>query len=162
MLQLLTVPLSNPDNLNLILGQTHFIKSVEDIHEALFEAVPGIAFGLAFCEASGKRLVRHSGTDVGLTELACTNAEAIGAGHSFVVFLGQGYFPINVLPKIRDVPEVCRIFCATANPVEVVVAETGQGRSILGVVDGFSPLGIESEADIAARKALLREFGYKA
>jgi adenosine/AMP kinase len=162
MLQLLTVPLSNPDNLNLILGQTHFIKSVEDIHEALFEAVPGIQFGLAFCEASGKRLVRQSGTDAALTDLACRNAQAIGAGHSFIVFLGQGYFPINVLPKIRDVPEVCRIFCATANPTEVVVAETGQGRSILGVVDGFPPLGIENETEIAARKALLREFGYKA
>ncbi len=162
MLQLLTVPLSNPDNLNLILGQAHFIKSVEDIHEALFEAVPGIQFGLAFCEASGKRLVRQSGTDTALTELACRNAQAVGAGHSFIVFLGQGYFPINVLPKIRDVPEVCRIFCATSNPTEVVVAETGQGRSILGVVDGFPPRGIENDAEIAARKALLREFGYKA
>lgn len=162
MLQLLTVTVSNPDNLNVILGQTHFIKSVEDIHEALFEAVPGISFGLAFCEASGKRLVRRSGTDAALTELACRNAQAIGAGHSFIVFLGQGYFPVNVLPKIRNVPEVCRIFCATANPVEAVVAETGQGRSILGVVDGFSPLGIENDEDISTRKALLREFGYKA
>lgn len=162
MLQLLTVTVENPDGLNLILGQTHFIKSVEDIHEALYEAVPGIQFGLAFCEASGKRLVRHSGTHAGLVELACKNAQAIGAGHSFIVFLGQGFFPINVLPKIRAVPEVCRVFCATANPTEVVVAETGQGRSILGVVDGFSPLGIENEDEIAARKTLLREFGYKA
>ena len=162
MLQLLTVTVSNPDSLNFILGQTHFIKSVEDIHEVLFEAVPGIQFGLAFCEASGKRLVRRSGTNTDLTELACHNAEAIGAGHSFIVFLGQGFFPINVLPKVRDVPEVCRIFCATANPVEVVIAETGQGRSVLGVVDGFPPLGIENDDDIAARKALLREFGYKA
>lgn len=162
MLQLLTVPVDNPDNLNLILGQTHFIKSVEDIHEALFETVPGIQFGLAFCEASGKRLVRHSGTDGALTELACRNAQAIGAGHSFLLFLGQGFFPVNVLPKVRNVPEVCRVFCATANPVEVIVAETGQGRSILGVVDGFAPLGIENDEEILARKTLLREFGYKA
>ncbi|WP_206952246.1 adenosine-specific kinase [Trinickia acidisoli] len=162
MLQLLTVTVANPDNLNFILGQTHFIKSVEDIHEALFETVPGIRFGLGFCEASGKRLVRRSGTDDVLVELACKNAQAIGAGHSFIVFLGQGFFPINVLASVRAVPEVCRIFCATANPAEVVVAETGQGRSILGVVDGFAPLGIENDDEIFARKALLREFGYKA
>lgn len=162
MLQLLTVTVSNPDSLNFILGQSHFIKSVEDIHEALYETVPGIQFGLAFCEASGKRLVRQSGTDAALTELACNNALAIGAGHSFIVFLGQGFFPVNVLAKIRAVPEVCRIFCATANPTEVVVGETGQGRSILGVVDGFAPLGIENDEEVLARKALLREFGYKA
>ncbi len=162
MLQLLTVTVSNPDSLNFILGQSHFIKSVEDIHEALYETVPGIPFGLAFCEASGKRLVRRSGTDAALTELACNNALAIGAGHSFIVFLGQGFFPVNVLAKIRAVPEVCRIFCATANPTEVVVGETGQGRSILGVVDGFAPLGIENDEEVLARKALLREFGYKA
>lgn len=162
MLQLLTVAISNPDNLNLILGQTHFIKSVEDIHEALYETVPGIQFGLAFCEASGKRLIRRSGTHSGLTELACQNATAIGAGHSFILFLGQGFFPINILPKVRNVPEVCRIFCATANPVEVVIAETDQGRSILGVVDGFPPLGIENDEEIVARKTLLRDFGYKA
>lgn len=162
MLQLLTVTVSNPDSLNFILGQSHFIKSVEDIHEALYETVPGIQFGLAFCEASGKRLVRRSGTDAALTELACNNALAIGAGHSFIVFLGQGFFPVNVLAKIRAVPEVCRIFCATANPTEVVVGETGQGRSILGVVDGFAPLGIENDEEVLARKALLREFGYKA
>ena len=162
MLQLLTVTVSNTDNLNLILGQTHFIKSVEDIHEALFESVPGIQFGLAFCEASGKRLVRKSGTNDDLTELAGRNAEAIGAGHSFLIFLGQGFFPINVLPKIRNVPEVCRIFCATANPVEVIVGETGQGRGILGVVDGFAPLGTENDEEIIARKTLLRDFGYKA
>ena len=162
MLQLLTVTVSNPDSLNFILGQSHFIKSVEDIHEALYEAVPGIRFGLAFCEASGKRLVRRSGTDAGLTELACNNAQAIGAGHSFIVFLGQGFFPLNVLAKIRAVPEVCRIFCATANPTEVVVGETGQGRSILGVVDGFPPLGVENDEEVLARKALLRKFGYKA
>ena len=159
MLQLLTVTVANPDSLNFILGQSHFIISVEDIHEALYQT--GIRFGLAFCEASGKRLVRRSGTDDDLIELACKNAQAIGAGHSLIVFLGQGFFPINVLPKVQAVPEVCRIFCATANPAEVVVAETGQGRSILGVVDGFPPLGIEHDEDIAARKALLREFGYK-
>lgn len=162
MLQLLTVIVTNPGNLNFILGQTHFIKSVEDIHEAMFAAVPGIKFGLAFCEASGKRLVRRSGTDADLTELACNNAMAIGAGHSFIVFLGEGFYPINVLNRIQAVPEVCRIFCATANPTEVVIAETGQGRSIIGVVDGFAPLGIESDEDIEWRKTLLRDIGYKA
>jgi uncharacterized protein len=162
MLQLLTVPISNPDSLNFILGQTHFIKSVDDIHEALFGAVPGIKFGLAFCEASGKRLVRRSGTDADLTQLACDNAMAIGAGHSFIVLLAQGIYPVNVLNTIKAVPEVCGIFCATANPTEVIIAETGQGRSIIGVVDGFTPLGIEDDVETDARKALLREIGYKA
>jgi uncharacterized protein len=162
MLQLLNVTVSNPDSLNFILGQTHFIKSVDDIHEALVGAVPGIKFGLAFCEASGKWLVRRSGTDAGLTQLACDNAMGIGAGHSFIVFLAQGFYPLNVLNTIKALPEVCGIFCATANPTEVVIAETGQGRSIIGVVDGFTPLGIENDVEIEARKALLREFGYKA
>ena len=162
MLQLLTVAIDKPETMNFILGQTHFIKSVEDIHEALVGTVPGIKFGLAFCEASGKRLVRRSGTDDGLVELACRNASAIGAGHGFVVFLGDGFYPVNVLNAIKAVPEVCRIFCATANPTEVVVAQTPQGRSILGVVDGFSPLGVENDEDVRWRKELLRSIGYKA
>ncbi|OMZ89871.1 hypothetical protein AQ932_06015 [Burkholderia pseudomallei] len=161
-MQLLSVAIDKPDTANFILGQTHFIKSVEDIHEALVGAVPGIRFGLAFCEASGKRLVRHSGTGAALTELACRNALAIGAGHCFLVFLDDGFYPLNVLNAIKAVPEVCRIFCATANPTEVVVAQSDQGRSILGVVDGFSPLGIETDEDVRWRKDLLRNIGYKA
>lgn len=161
-MQLITVPIENPAELNLILGQTHFIKTVEDVHEALVSAVPGIRFGLAFCEASGKRLVRWSGTDDALTELARRNALAIGAGHSFIIFLGAGFFPLNILNTIKMVPEVCRIFCATANPLEVIVAETGQGRGILGVIDGGAPLGVEAAADIAWRKDFLRQIGYKA
>jgi len=154
------VEIENPDGLNLILGQSHFIKTVEDVHEALVGAVPGIQFGLAFCEASGDCLVRHSGTDAKLEQLAIRNAKAIGAGHSFVVFLGNA-FPINVLQAIQRVPEVCRIFCATANAVQVVVAETEQGRGILGVIDGVSPKGIEDEKGIAWRKGFLRKIGYK-
>ena len=161
-MQLLTVAIDKPEGMNAILGQTHFIKSVEDIHEALFGAVPGIRFGLAFCEASGKRLVRHSGTDDALTELACRNAQAIGAGHGFIVLLGDGFYPVNVLNALKAVPEVCRIYCASANPIEVVVAETAQGRGILGVVDGFGPLGIEGDEDVQWRKGLLRDIGYKA
>lgn len=155
------VTMHNPDELNLILGQSHFIKTVEDLHEVLISAVPGIQFGLAFCEASTQRLVRWSGTDNSLIEIAKQNAMQIGSGHSFIIFLGQGFFPINVLNQIKLVPEVCRIFCATANPVQVVVAESEQGRGILGVIDGQTPLGIESETEIADRKALLRRFGYK-
>ncbi len=149
-----------PDAVNLILGQAHFIKTVEDLHEALVTAVPGIACGLAFCESSGPCLVRWSGTDQELIELARSNAEAIGAGHSFLILLRNCY-PINVLPAIRQVPEVCGIYCATSNPVEVILAETTQGRGILGVVDGLPPKGIEQETDITARKALLRQIGYK-
>ena len=146
---------------NFILGQTHFIKSVEDLHEALVGAVPGIKFGLAFCEASGKCLVWCSGTDPEMIQLAQKNASALGAGHCFIVFLGEGFFPVNVLNAIKMVPEVCRIFCATANPVEVVVAETDQGRGVLGVIDGFPPKGVEGEDDVAWRKNLLRQIGYK-
>ena len=160
-MQLLTVKIDKPEAINFILGQTHFIKTVEDVHEALVGAVPGIKFGLAFCEASGKCLVRLSGTDAAMTELARANALALGAGHSFIVFLGEGFFPLNVLNALKLVPEVCRIFCATANPTEVVIAATEQGRGILGVVDGASPLGVESEADAAWRKGLLRQIGYK-
>jgi uncharacterized protein len=156
-----TVVIDKPEAINFILGQTHFIKSVEDLHEALVTAVPGIKFGLAFCEASGKCLIRWSGTDEAMIELAKKHAQAIAAGHSFIVFLGEGFYPVNVLNAIKMVPEVCRIFCATANPTEVLVAETGQGRGIMGVVDGFSPKGIEGEEDIAWRKGLLRKIGYK-
>ena len=143
-MQLITIRIDKPDTANFILGQTHFIKSVEDIHEALVSAVPGIKFGLAFCEASGKCLVRCSGTDAAMVELAQKNASALGAGHCFIVFLGEGYYPVNVLNAIKMVPEVSRVFCATANPVEVVVAETNQGRGVLGVIDGSSPKGIEA------------------
>lgn len=160
-MDLQSITIDKPAELNFILGQTHFIKTVEDIHEALVAAVPGIQFGLAFCEASGKRLIRWTGTDDGLIELAQKNAEAIGAGHSFILFLGEGFFPINVLNALKMVPEVCRIFCATANPTQVLVAESEQGRGILGVIDGASPLGIEGEEDIAWRKDFLRQIGYK-
>lgn len=160
-MQLLTVRIEKPDAINFILGQTHFIKSVDDIHEALVGAVPGIKFGLAFCEASGKCLIRWSGTDGSMIELARTNAGAIGAGHSFILFLGEHFYPVNVLNTLKIVPEVCRIFCATANPTEVVIAETEQGRGILGVVDGFSPKGFEGDADIRWRKDFLRQIGYK-
>ncbi|PTL36561.1 hypothetical protein CLG94_04230 [Candidatus Methylomirabilis limnetica] len=156
----ISVTIRKPDTVNLILGQAHFIKTVEDLHEALVTAVPGIAFGLAFCESSGPCLVRWSGTDQELVELARNNAQAIGAGHSFLIFL-RSCFPINVLPAIRQVPEVCGIYCATANQVEVILAETPHGRGIVGVVDGHPPKGIEQESDIAERKALLRQFGYK-
>ena len=157
---LISKAIQKPDDVNVILGQAHFIKTVEDLHEALVTAVPNIAFGLAFCEASDACLVRWSGTDQELTELARNNSQAIGAGHSFVIFL-RNCFPINVLPAIRQVPEVCGLYCATANHVEVIMAETGLGRGILGVVDGSSPKGIEQESDIADRKAMLRQFGYK-
>ncbi|MBV8211805.1 MAG: adenosine-specific kinase [Verrucomicrobia bacterium] len=160
-MELITVKIEKPDNLNVILGQAHFIKTVEDIHEALVTAVPGIQFGLAFCEASGLCLVRWSGTNSVLVELAQQNAEAISAGHSFIIFLGEGFYPVNVLNAIKAVPEVCRIYCATANPVEVVLAATEQGRGILGVIDGEPPKGVEVEQDIALRKGLLRQIGYK-
>ena len=160
-MQLVSAKIEKPEATNFILGQTHFIKSVEDIHEALVGSVPGIKFGLAFCEASGKCLVRWSGTDPAMIELAQRNARNIAAGHSFVVFLGEGFYPVYVLNAVKMVPEVCRIFCATANPTEVILVETEQGRAIVGVVDGFPPKGVEGEADIAWRKNLLRQFGYK-
>lgn len=161
-MEIRTIRIEKPDNINFILGQSHFIKSVEDIHEALVTAVPGIQFGLAFCEASGECLVRWSGTDEKMIDLARKNALSVGAGHSFVVFLGDGFFPINVLQSIKRVPEVCRIFCATANPTEVMVAQTEQGRGILGVIDGAAPRGLEGEEDITWRKGFLRQIGYKA
>lgn len=160
-MELIIVKIDKPEAVNFILGQTHFIKSVEDIHEALVAAVPGIKFGLAFCEASGKCLIRWSGTDPAMVELARKNAMAIAAGHCFIVFLGEGFYPLNVLNALKAVPEVCRIFCATANPTEIVLAETEQGRAILGVVDGFRTQGIEGEEDIRWRKDLLRKIGYK-
>ena len=135
-IKLTAIQIEKPEPINFILGQTHFIKSVEDIHEALVGAVPGIKFGLAFCEASGKCLVRWTGTDPAMIELARKNALAIGAGHSFILFLGEGFYPVNVLNAVKMVPEVCRIFCATANPTQVLMAETAQGRGIVGVVDG--------------------------
>ncbi len=153
--------IEKPQETNFILGQSHFIKTVEDIHEALVNTVPGIQFGLAFCEASGKCLVRWSGTDEEMIALAQKNAMAIGAGHSFILFLGQGFFPINVLNAIKAVPEVCHIFCATANPARVLVARTEQGNAIVGVVDGESPTGIEGPEDITWRKEFLRKIGYK-
>ena len=160
-MELSTVRIENPDELNFILGHTHFIKSVEDLYETLVSAVPGIKFGIAFCEASGVALVRWAGTDEKLIELAQRNAQALSAGHSFIIFLGSGFFPINVLNAIKAVPEVCHIFCATANPVEVIIAETEQGRGILGVIDGVKTKGIEGDSDIAWRKDFLRTIGYK-
>jgi adenosine/AMP kinase len=160
-MQLTTIRIEKPETTNFILGQSHFIKTVEDIHEALVNAVPGIKFGVAFCEASGKCLVRSSGTDPAAAELARKNARAIGAGHCFIIVLGDGFYPINVLNAVKMVPEVCRIYCATANPTEVIVAETDQGRGVVGVVDGFSPKGIEGDEDIQWRKGLLRQIGYK-
>ena len=159
-MDLKVVPIQVPDEINLILGQSHFIKTVEDLHEALAGSVPGIQFGLAFCEASGPALVRWSGTDEDLTERARTTMREVGAGHAFLILL-RNAFPINVLPAVRAVQEVCTIFCATANPVQVIVAETEQGRGILGVIDGGPPLGVESDQDVASRKNLLRSIGYK-
>ena len=150
-----------PEGCNIIFGQTHFIKSVEDIYEAMVTHVPGVKFGLAFCESSGECLIRWAGTDRAMMDLAKQNASAIAAGHTFIVFLGEGYYPINVLNALKMVPEVCHIFCATANPTQVIVAETEQGRGVLGVVDGFKPLGIEDDEGIAWRKGFLRAIGYK-
>ena len=161
-MDLQTVKIEKPDEINFILGQSHFIKTIEDIHEALVSAVPGIKFGVAFCEASGACLIRWSGTDGAMIELAQKNAQAISAGHSFIIFLNEGYFPINVLNAVKNLPEVCSIFCATANPVEVVVADNGIGRAILGVFDGEKPKGIEGSEEIAWRKGFLRKIGYKA
>ena len=160
-MELTVVQIEKPEAVNLILGQSHFIKTVEDLHEALVSSVPGIKFGLAFCESSGPALVRASGTDDELIELAKRNALALSAGHSFIIFLGDGFYPVNVLNVVKMVPEVCHIFCATANPVEVILVETEQGRGILGVVDGVKTKGIETEDDITQRKNFLRMIGYK-
>jgi uncharacterized protein len=160
-MEIKVVKVEKPEKTNFVLGQSHFIKTVEDIHEALVSTVPGIKFGLAFCESSGKCLVRWTGTDQAMIKLAMKNAMSIGAGHSFILFLADGYYPVNILNAIKAVPEVAGIFCATANPAEVLVAETDQGRGILGVIDGASPKGVEQEEDIAWRKDLLRKIGYK-
>jgi hypothetical protein len=154
------VGIEKPAEANLILGQAHFIKTAEDLYEALVCSAPGIRFGLAFCEASGDGLIRAEGTDEALKTLAVENAKNIGAGHSFVILLGNAY-PINVLNAVKGCPEICRIYCATANPCQVVVAETDQGRGILGVIDGFAPKGVEDDAGAARRKELLRKIGYK-
>ena len=159
-MELTAVPLERPDDVNVIVGQSHFIKTVEDLHEALAGSSPHLRFGIAFCEASGPCLIRRSGNDDELVQLAVRNAETIAAGHSFVVVLRDG-FPVNVLNSLKQVPEVCTIFCATANPVEVLVAETDLGRGVVGVIDGMPPAGVETETDVADRMALLRRIGYK-
>jgi adenosine/AMP kinase len=160
-IELKIVSIDKPEEVNIILGQSHFIKTVEDVHEALVNTVPGIKFGLAFCEASGRCLIRWSGTDEAMIALARQNASALSAGHAFLITLAPGYYPVNVLNSVRNVPEVCRIFCATANPVQVIVAETAQGRGIMGVVDGLPSAGIEADEDIKWRKDFLRMIGYK-
>lgn len=159
-MELSVVEIEKPDDVNLVLGQAHFIKTVDDLHEALAGSSPHLRFGVAFCESSGPRLVRRSGNDEELVAIAVRNLQAIGAGHAFLVLLREGY-PVNVLNRLQQVPEVCRIFCATANPVQVIVAETEQGRGILGVVDGGTPLGVETDEDVDARRSLLRTLGYK-
>ncbi len=159
-MEIKVVPIEKPAEVNLILGQAHFIKTVEDLHEAMVNSVPGARFGLAFCESSGPALVRWSGTDPELVELAKKNALHLGCGHVFLILM-RGMYPINVLNAIKAVPEVCRIFCATANPVEVIVAETSQGRGVLGVIDGIKTKGVEGEKEQAERKELLRKLGYK-
>ncbi len=159
-MELVVVPIEKPEDLNVILGQAHFVKTVEDLHEALVGSSPHLRFGLAFCEASGKRLVRRSGNDPELVDLAVRNALALGAGHCFVVLVREGY-PVNVLNQLKQVPEVCTIYCASANRVEVVLAETDFGRGVLGVIDGSSPVGVETDEDVAERKSLLRAIGYK-
>lgn len=160
-MELMTVTIEKPEPVSVIIGQSHFVKTVEDIHEAMVNCVPGIKFGLAFCEASIKRLVRVTGTDEDLKALAAKNAYALRAGHVFVLHLAEGYYPINVLNAIKMVPEVCHIFCATANPVQVIVAETDQGRGVLGVIDGYSQVGIEDAEGMAWRHKIVRDFGYK-
>lgn len=159
-MDLAAVRIEKPDDVNVIVGQAHFIKSVEDLHEVLAASSPHLRFGIAFCESSGPRLVRRSGNDPALTELATRNAQALGTGHAFVVLLREG-FPVSVLNALKLVPEVCTIFCATANPVEILVVATAAGRGIVGVVDGGAPLGVETEQDVQDRKQLLRRFGYK-
>ena len=159
-MELKTVKIEKPADLNFILGQSHFIKTVEDLYEAIVQTVPGMKFGIGFCESSGPALVRHAGNDARLVELARQNALALSCGHCFIIFM-EGGFPLNILNAIKSVPEVCQVFCATANPVEVVVAETEQGRGILGVIDGVKAKGIETEADIKVRKEFLRKIGYK-
>ncbi len=160
-MELVTVQIEKPEDINFILGQSHFIKTVEDLHEALVQSAPGIKFGLAFCESSGATLVRWSGNDEAMIALAQKNALALSAGHAFIIFLGAGFFPLNVLNAVKRVPEVCNIFCATANPVQVIIAETELGRGIMGVIDGLRPKGVEDDEGIRWRKNFLRRIGYK-
>jgi adenosine/AMP kinase len=160
-MELKLVAIEKPDPINFVLGQSHFIKTVEDMYEALVTSVPGIKFGLAFCEASGPCLIRTAGTDDALIGLAQENAVALSAGHSFILFLGEGFFPVNILNTVKMIPEVCSIFCATANPTQVILAETEQGRGILGVIDGEASKGVEGPEDIAHRHSFLRMIGYK-
>jgi hypothetical protein len=161
MIEMKSIRMKIPEGCNIILGQTHFLKTVEDLFEVMVTAVPNIKFGLAFCESSGKCLVRSEGTDKELQRVAEKNALELSTGHTFLIILGKGFYPINVLNAIKNVPEVCSIFAATANPVEVIIAETEQGRGILGVVDGFKSKGIETEKDVKERKEFLRKIGYK-
>lgn len=154
------VPIEKPENANVIIGQSHFIKTVEDLSEILITTVPGIKFGIAFCESSDKRLVRHTGNDMEFENLAIKNALGIGAGHSFIIVMRNAY-PINVLKKIKDCDEICTIFCATANPVDVLILEEGEKRGIIGVLDGGMPKGVENDEDIKERKDFLRKIGYK-
>jgi adenosine/AMP kinase len=160
MLEFKVIKIDKPVDLNFILGQSHFIKTVEDLYEVLVSSVPGIKFGLAFTEASGACKIRSEGNDVVLKELACKNALNLACGHSFIIFLKEAY-PINILNAIKSIPEVCNIFCATANPTEVIIAESSSGRGILGVIDGLLPKGREEAADISWRRDLLRKIGYK-
>ena len=159
-MEIKTVAMEIPDGANIIIGQTHFIKTAEDLYEVMVNAVPGIKFGIAFCEASGPCLVRAEGNDRSLKEIAIRNASNIAAGHTFVILIKEA-FPVNVLNSIKNCPEVCSIYCATANPVQLIVAETEQGRGIMGVIDGYSPKGVETEKDVQNRKQFLRKIGYK-
>jgi hypothetical protein len=159
-MELKIVKIEKPADMNFILGQSHFIKTVEDLHEAIVQTVPGMKFGIGFCESSGPALVRYAGNDPKLIKLAQTNALELACGHCFIIFM-EGGFPINILNTVKNVPEVCQVFCATANPVEVIVAETEGGRGILGVIDGLKTKGIETDADIKVRKYFLRKIGYK-
>lgn len=161
-MNLTSVMIEKPEEINFILGQSHFIKTVDDIHEALVSSVPGIKFGLAFCEASGACLIRATGTDKAMIKLAKQNASSIAAGHSFILFLGEGFYPINVMNTLKHIPEICEIYCATANPAEVVIADNGKGRAVLGVFDGEKPKGVETDEDVVWRKDFLRKIGYKA
>ena len=159
-MEITTIRIEKPDDMNFILGQAHFIKTVEDLYEAIVQTVPGMKFGIGFCESSGPALVRYAGNDARLIDLAQRNALALACGHAFIIFI-EGGFPVNILNTVKNVPEVCRVFCATANPVEVVVAESEQGRGILGVIDGLKTQGLETDADIEYRKNFLRKIGYK-
>ena len=159
-MELKSVKITKPADMNFILGQSHFIKTVEDLYEAIVQTVPGMKFGIGFCESSGPALVRHAGNDPKLVELAQRNALELACGHCFIIFMESG-FPVNILNTVKSVPEVCHIFCATANAVEVIVAESEQGRGILGVIDGVKTTGIETETDVKVRKEFLRKIGYK-